>query len=284
MRTESPLGVWLIFHIARWDCKTSGFDSQSHDFNKHDDGRITLRIRFPFENQPSPYLETMAYPIANPKQGSTSKSTVLGIVPDEGPKDDQIYNWLDCQTAFEDNDNTEDIDPDFESYLKRLLRDSIAENNLEQAFIQIQKTPGLIQVPTSETRVDRFIVKQKEILKKIQSMRYMWKLWSSEAFDIRNIDERSVSQDFDVSAIDHHLRLAAQKALSSLEASILNDLERYYIPPMYVKSPALQSLIKVSMWIALWHMVLLYRQCIIRTLGQLELGQNEDDAQEMDGK
>jgi len=227
----------------------------------------------------------MAYPIANPKQGSTSKSTVLGIVPDEGPKDDQIYNWLDCQTAFEDNGNTEDIDPDFESCLKRLLRDSIAKNNLEQAFIQIQNTPGLIQEPTFETQADRFVVKQKEILKKIQSMRYMWKLWSSEAFDIRNIDERSVSQDFDVSAIEHHLHLAAQKALSSLEVSILKDLDRYYIfPTCGVESPALQSLIQVSMWIALWHMVLLYRQCIIRTLGQLELGQNKDDALETDGK
>lgn len=126
----------------------------------------------------------------------------------------------------------------------------------------------------------RNINTQNELLKNILSMRCMWKVWSCDKFEITLAENGSpLPRGCDVSAIQDHLHSAAEQALSSLEKTILRDMDRY-LSPSDIKEdrPVLRSAMNVALWVILWQMILLYRQSVIRTLVQQALDQKEANA------
>lgn len=174
---------------------------------------------------------------------------------------------------------TSDEKYDFESCLEKLHLWFVQSNCLESAVKSDERTAKIDGKPTLSHRPWKVIKTQQDLLKNIQSMRCMWKVWSCERFDIRTTDNSPLPPNWDVSAIEGHIQRVAEQALSSLEKTILRDMDRYLSPSdIREDRPVLKSAMNVASWIILWQMILLYRQSVIRTLVQQERDQKEADA------
>ncbi|KAM7207072.1 hypothetical protein V8F33_000171 [Rhypophila sp. PSN 637] len=242
---EEPSKVGGV-SASRWSWKASRFSPRRDDFITSE--RTKLHIRFPFEGRSSRGLEITATPFRDAK--GSSNRPLYGIIPDEGPGVDQIITWVKAQIASNDKH-------EFESYLEKLHL-SFAQNNcLDSALVKTQQ----------------------DLLKNILSMRCMWKVWSCEKFDVRTPSGDPVHSNWDTSAIEDHLQRVAEQALSSLEKTILRDMDRY-LSPSEIRDdrPVLKSAMNIAAWIILWQMILLYRKSVIRTLVQQERDQKEVNA------
>ncbi|KAM7222147.1 hypothetical protein V8F06_002419 [Rhypophila decipiens] len=249
---EEPSKVGGV-SASRWSWKASRFSPRRDDFIKSE--RTRLHVRFPFQGRSSRGLEITATPFRDVK-GSRNRP-LYGIVPDEGPGVDQIIAWVKAQIASNDKQ-------DFESYLEKL---------------HISLTARMAGKPTLSAQPRGVVKTQQDLLKNILSMRCMWKVWSCEKFDVRTPSGDAVHSNWDTSAIEDHLQRVAEQALSSLEKTILRDMDRYLSPSdIRDDRPVLKSAMNVAAWIILWQMILLYRKSVIRTLVQQERDQKEVNA------
>lgn len=272
-------------HPARWAWKDRRFPPRRDTFPKdHNSHLIKLHVRFPTDtntNRPGPHLEIIASPFTDPTRTNPNQPSIqhLGIVPMEGPKDENIYSWVKRQIGASSTH-------DFESCLERLHLNYVKNKCLDRAVKSDEKAASLKPTTTTKslsTPPTKNINTQNELLKNILSMRCMWKVWRCDTFEItRSIDGTSefpLPKEWDVSAIRDHLHSAAEQALSSLEKTILRDMDRY-LSPIDIKDdrPVLRSAMNVASWVVLWEMILLYREAVVVTLVQQEMDQRGVDA------
>ncbi|KAK4220086.1 hypothetical protein QBC37DRAFT_393867 [Rhypophila decipiens] len=264
---EEPSKVGGV-SASRWSWKASRFSPRRDDFIKSE--RTRLHVRFPFQGRSSRGLEITATPFRDVK--GSSNRPLYGIVPDEGPGVDQIIAWVKAQIASNDKQ-------DFESYLEKLHISFVQNNCLDSAVRSDEKTARMAGKPTPSAQPRGMVKTQKDLLKNILSMRCMWKVWSCEKFDVRTPSGDAVHSNWDTSAIEDHLQRVAEQALSSLEKTILRDMDRYLSPSdIRDDRPVLKSAMNAAAWIILWQMILLYRKSVIRTLVQQERDQKEVNA------
>ncbi|KAM7209037.1 hypothetical protein V8F20_000646 [Naviculisporaceae sp. PSN 640] len=252
---------------ARWSWKVPRFSPRRDDFIK--EKRIRLRVRFLTENPSSSRgLEITATPFKDPRG---SNAILYGILPEEGPGTDQIHSWVKSQI-------TSDEKNDFESWLEELHLRFVHGNCLDSAFRYDERTPRTNSKPLSNPN-RKLIETQQDLLKNIMALRCMWKVWSCEKFDVRTANNSPLPPNWDVSAIVDYIQRVAEQKLSSLEKTVLRDIDRY-LSPLEIRDdrPVFKSAMNVATWIILWQMILIYRQSVIRTLVQQERDQKEPNA------
>ncbi|KAK3943659.1 hypothetical protein QBC46DRAFT_376724 [Diplogelasinospora grovesii] len=181
----------------------------------------------------------------------------LGIVPNEGPSDQSIYNWVSGQIATENLGTFESRT--FESLIEGLLCDYV-DNDCLQRAVNLERH-GL----DNKQRV--FVQTQKVLMRNLRNMSCMWKLWSSDQLFHRLDDvDGAATRPFHegLQSVHAWLRLSAEQAMSTLERDILRDMDSY-LSPIEIRhqdKPILASSVHVAMWISMWQIILIYRQSL----------------------
>jgi hypothetical protein len=133
-----------------------------------------------------------------------------------------------------------------DSLLQRLLAVYVQEGALDH-------------VNNLESRTgNAFLVSQKEWLNKLLMMRCMWNVWSCETFCV--LDSKGQPLPGSTKAVKDYLRQYAGLEISRLEKDVLRELDKLVQTGIKSNQPLLTSAYHVGAWIAMWQLILMYRQ------------------------
>ncbi|KAK0731622.1 hypothetical protein B0H67DRAFT_639991 [Lasiosphaeris hirsuta] len=176
-----------------------------------------------------------------------------GIEPEASPSEDDILLWAKSQMGAERNES-------FESCIENLLLAFVQNDGLQKALNLEARKP--------DDASAKFAKDQQTWMKKLLDMRSMWKVWRCKQFYIRVASHGMVATSSPVlQPIQDHLRRRAEHAISSLEKSVLEGIDRF-LAPFGIKGEHryLQSALNISIWVSMWQLILIYRQSLSQML------------------
>ncbi len=236
-----------------------------------------MPLRISFSGDPnSPYLEVNASYYSHGHQRTGPKW--LGIVRGgDSDLDSKIKDWGRKQIQFEGA--WKQIQ--FEGAWKQIQveGDGSFGSHVEKFLMAYVDQDGLTQANNLEDKHfdDRqnFVSGQKSCMEKLVSLRCMWRVWCCKQFFFRRasdpVNDAFAPLPARQQAIQDYLHQLAGEAISVYEKAILKEVDKLLNPNSLRKKehPILYSASKVSTWVTLWQLILIYRH----TLGEMIYGQ-----------